>query len=78
MTLAFALSDWLAWPPRIGLYLVLASLAATQPTGRWSMLWRLPAVIAAFHVGYGWGTWQGLMDVVRARAPSSQFAKMTR
>ena len=26
MTLAFALSDWLAWPPRIGLYLVLAWL----------------------------------------------------
>ena len=61
-----------------GLYLVLASLAATQPTGRWRMLWRLPAVIAAFHIGYGWGTWRGLLDVIRARAPSSRFARMTR
>lgn len=59
-------------------YLVLASMAATQPTGQWRMLWRLPAVITAFHMGYGWGTWRGLLDIVRSRAPSSRFAKMTR
>lgn len=61
-----------------GSYLLLASVASARAAGAWHTLWRLPAVIAAFHIGYGWGTWQGLWDVLRARAPSSRFARITR
>lgn len=61
-----------------GLYLVLASTAAARSAGQWRLLGRLPAVIAVFHIGYGWGTWQGLLDVMRARTPSTRFARITR
>jgi glycosyltransferase involved in cell wall biosynthesis len=61
-----------------GGYLAFASIAAAWAARIWRPLWRLPAVIAAFHLGYGWGTGQGVWDVLWARAPSSRFARMTR
>ena len=38
----------------------------------------LEATIAAFHLGYGLGTWRGLWDIARSRRPSQAFAKITR
>ena len=81
--LAALLLSWMPWPTiallaLYGLYLLLASMAAARSAGAWHTLWRLPAVIAAFHLGYGWGTWQGLWDVLHARVPSSRFARITR
>ncbi|MCE1191856.1 MAG: glycosyltransferase family 2 protein [Acidovorax sp.] len=61
-----------------GSYVLLASCAAARAAGRWSLLPRLPAAIAAFHAGYGLGTWRGLWDLARARGPSSHFARITR
>lgn len=61
-----------------GGYLALASTAAARAAGAWRLLPRLPAVIAAFHLGYGWGTWQGLWDVLRKRQPAQRFARITR
>ena len=55
-----------------------AALAAARAAGSWYLLPRLPAVIAAFHLGYGWGTWQGLWDVLRKRPPAQRFARITR
>ena len=83
LVLSAVLLPWTPWPAiallaLYGPYLLLASLAAARAAGTQHTLWRLPAVIAAFHIGYGWGTWQGLWDVLRARAPSSRFARITR
>ena len=83
LVLSAVLLPWTPWPAiallaLYGPYLLLASVAAARAAGARHTLWRLPAVIAAFHIGYGWGTWQGLWDVLRARAPSSRFARITR
>ena len=51
----------------------MSSIADGLPSNK-----RLPAVIAAFHLGYGWGTWQGLWDVLRKRTPAQRFARITR
>ena len=59
-------------------YLLAASVAAARLAGRWGLLPRLPATIAAFHLGYGLGTWRGLWDIARAHQPSSTFARITR
>ena len=80
---ASAALPWSAWPAAAllalyGTYLALASMAAARATGAWHLLPRLPAVIAAFHLGYGWGTWQGLWDVLRKRTPAQRFARITR
>jgi succinoglycan biosynthesis protein ExoA len=74
---------WTPWPATAlltlyGAYLALASMAAARAAGAWHLLPRLPAVIAAFHLGYGWGTWQGLWDVLRKRPPAQRFARITR
>ena len=61
-----------------GAYLAVACTAAAKAAGDWALLPRLPAAIAAFHVGYGLGTWRGLWDIARSRAPSSDFARITR
>ncbi len=45
----------------------------------WSTAWRLPLVIAAYHVGYGWGSLLGWFDVLRGKASGrSTFARLTR
>lgn len=77
------LLHWTPWPATAlvalyGAYLALASVVAARAAGSWRLLPRLPAVIAAFHLGYGWGTWQGLWDVLRKRTPAQHFAKITR
>ena len=77
------LLPWSAWPAAALLalyagYLALASVAAARAAGFWHLLPRLPAVIGAFHLGYGWGTWQGLWDVLRKRQPAQRFARITR
>lgn len=43
-----------------------------------ALLVRLPMVIAAYHLGYGVGSWRGLLDVARGRRASGAFAKITR
>ncbi|MGE4377591.1 MAG: glycosyltransferase family 2 protein [Burkholderiaceae bacterium] len=83
----------LFYAPLVGLllayvtYLGGASLAAargavqdaTAPCGaRWGLLTRLPAVIAAYHLGYGLGTWRGLWDLLRGRRGDPAFARLTR
>jgi len=60
------------------LYLLAASAAAAKAAHNWRLLPRLPAVIAAFHLGYGLGTWRGLWDIAWARKPSSDVVRITR
>ena len=38
----------------------------------------LPAVIAVYQLGYGLGTWHGLVDLARGRAPSQAVVSLTR
>lgn len=83
LALCALLLPWTHWPATAllamyGAYLALASMAAARAAGAWHLLPRLPAVIAAFHLGYGWGTWQGLWDVLRKRPPAQRFARITR
>ena len=73
--LAFVLIDLLL---AYGAYLAVASLAAAREAGQMALLPRLPAVIAAYHLGYGIGTWQGLWDLARRGAPSGGHAALTR
>ncbi|MCM5680840.1 glycosyltransferase family 2 protein [Schlegelella sp. S2-27] len=55
-----------------------ASTAAASRTG-WGLWWRLPAVIAAYHFGYGIGSLCGWFDVWRgAAAGRERFARLTR
>ncbi|MBK6867859.1 MAG: glycosyltransferase family 2 protein [Burkholderiales bacterium] len=81
------LLPWAAWPLMAVLlaysaYLALAStLAARQGAadarvaGAW---WRLPVVIATYHVGYGLGSWAGLADLLGGRRVSGASAKISR
>lgn len=78
---------WRGWPLAAlliayGVYLIAASCAAArQAAARESalpLLPRLPAVIAAYHVGYGLGTWQGLFDLLRGRRGGARFTRLTR
>ena len=73
-------------------YLALASVSAARqalresaegggaaPVPGWaSLLVRLPVVIAAYHIGYGLGTWRGLWDLARGRRASAASVKITR
>ena len=83
LALCALLLPWTPWPAAAllalyGAYLAVASVAAARAAGSWSLLPRLPTVIAAFQLGYGWGTWQGLWDVLRKRQPAQRFARITR
>lgn len=75
------MTPWMAWPLLVllgayALYVGGASLAASG--GDLGILWRLPAVIAAYHIGYGLGTWRGLWDVWRGHTPGQAFRRLTR
>jgi hypothetical protein len=68
-------------------YLGGASLAAARgavqdtaaPRGaRWGLLWRLPAVIAAYHLGYGLGSWRGMIDILWQRQTGPAMQDLTR
>ncbi|RZT95231.1 glycosyltransferase family 2 protein [Rivibacter subsaxonicus] len=60
-----------------GAYAAVASVLAARRGGS-RLLPRLPLVIAAFHLGYGIGSWQGLWDLAWRGAPSPAFARLTR
>lgn len=80
---AAAALPWSVWPlAALGIayagYVLAASVAAARSARNCGLLPRLPGTIAAFHVGYGLGTWRGLWDIARSRAPSSDFARITR
>lgn len=80
---ALLASPWIGPAPLAGLagayalYLFGVSLAIAAGAG-WRLVWRLPLVIAAYHLGYGLGTWQGVIDLARGRAPSSAAMGLTR
>ena len=74
---------WFSWPLALlllayGGYLAFASLQAARGAGDGRLLARLPAVIAAYHLGYGLGSWRGLWDVWRGRGGGAAFARLTR
>ncbi|MDO5623955.1 MAG: glycosyltransferase family 2 protein [Pseudomonadota bacterium] len=76
------LAPW--WPqPLLGLlgayalYVGAAALGAAGG-GNAKLLWRLPAVISAYHLGYGVGTWQGLLDLVLRRGAGAAATRLTR
>jgi len=82
--LAAALAlPWRGWPLAAlliayGVYLAGASCAAARQARQWASLPRLPAVIAVWHLGYGLGTWLGLLDLLRGRRGGAWFARLTR
>ena len=55
--------------------LALADMRAGLTPG---MAARVVAVIAAYHLGYGWGSLRGWWDVWRGRAPARSFGALTR
>lgn len=86
IALALLLLPWWRWPLAglalaYGGYLATATvLAALQaPRARSaSVLLRLPPVIAAYQLGYGLGSWRGLLDLLRGRRVTGASAKMSR
>jgi glycosyltransferase involved in cell wall biosynthesis/GT2 family glycosyltransferase len=60
------------------LYLALASAAAARQARDATVLPRLPAVIAAYHLGYGLGSWRGLWDMLWRRSPGEASRGLTR
>lgn len=59
-------------------YLAAVSAQTARQAGDLSLLPRLPAVIAAYHVGYGTGTWQGLWDLILGRRAATSQTRLTR
>jgi len=59
------------------LYLAMTSLVVAVGAG-WHLAWRLPAVIAVFHFGYGLGTWQGMLSTWSRRGHSGAATELTR
>lgn len=64
----------------LGAYaLVLAGLSlAVASASSWSLLWRLPLVVAAQQIGYGVGTLAGVWDAWRHGHGRERFARLTR
>ena len=83
LALAAGLLPWTTWP-LVGLlltyvaYLLLAATLAARQAGNARAWWRLPAVIAAYHLGYGLGNWAGLWAMLRGRSPGAHARQMTR
>ncbi|MET0334221.1 MAG: glycosyltransferase family 2 protein, partial [Rhizobacter sp.] len=62
-----------------GLAVLAMTLAvAQQSASPWAVSWRLPAVIVAYHVGYGIGSIVGWWDVLRGVTGRQRFARLTR
>lgn len=83
LALGLLLLPWSSWPlgalaAAYGLYLVAASAAAAPAAGGLDAVLRLPAAIAAYHLGYGLGTWQGLWALALRRAPTAAQQELTR
>ena len=77
------LAPWWPWPLGVllasyALYLAGTSLAAARQAGEWGLLARLPLVIAAYHLGYGVGTWRGLLDLLLRRNAGQHWSRLTR
>lgn len=71
---------WLALAELLALYALFVaacSLAVAREAGM-DLLPRLPAVIAAYHGGYGLGTLRGWFDVLVRARPSPTFGALTR
>jgi hypothetical protein len=64
----------------LGAYAVLvAALSLLIAAGSsWGLLWRLPPVVAAQHLGYGVGTLLGHWDAWRHGRGRERFASLTR
>jgi hypothetical protein len=58
--------------------LVLTAVVAAQARAAWAVAWRVPAVIAAYHLGYGIGSWPGWLDALRRRPGRTRFGALTR
>lgn len=61
-----------------GLYLAVVSVQTARQAHELSMISRLPPVIAAYHVGYGIGTWQGVIDLAGGRRTGASQTRLTR
>ncbi len=77
------IAPWWPWPLALLLaayaaYVAGASLAAARQAGDAGTLARLPGVIAAYHLGYGVGTWRGLLDVLLRRNAGQRWSRLTR
>jgi glycosyltransferase involved in cell wall biosynthesis len=83
LAIALLVSPWSGRGPlaallgAYGLYLAIVSLAVASGAG-WGLLWRLPLAIAAYHLGYGLGTWQGLLAIGFGHAPLPALTGLTR
>jgi hypothetical protein len=79
-----AITGWAAAVFAVGAvsYLVVLMVASVTTAARdgWDLLPILPATFARYHLGYGVGFLQGLIDfVVRRRtAPSARMSQLTR
>jgi hypothetical protein len=83
LVVTITLLPWAGPTPLVALvvaYLlyVLAVSAAIAGSGGAALLPRLPFVIGAYHLGYGLGTWQGVADLLRGRAPAPAQLELTR
>jgi succinoglycan biosynthesis protein ExoA len=72
-----------AYAARLGIslaiiYALFVSLAAVRATPELSLAPRVAAVVAAYHLGYGWGTLRGWLDVLLRGRPSPRFGVLTR
>ncbi len=73
-----------AWPllsllAAYGLAVLALTAAVAQPSRLpWAVAWRVPAVIAAYHLGYGIGAWPGWLDALRRRPGRTRFGALTR
>lgn len=78
-----ALLGW-SWPLVVllelyALAVVAMTLAASQQQAApWPVTWRMPAVIVAYHLGYGIGSLAGWWDVVRGAPGRARFSALTR
>jgi glycosyltransferase involved in cell wall biosynthesis len=78
----------LIWRPALVAVACLASAYAIAALGlslvvagrtQWRLLPVLPAVMACFHIGYGYGFMRGFLDfVLLHNAPQTQFVQLTR
>jgi hypothetical protein len=70
---------WL-WLAMVGTYtsLNLAASVATAARNGFRLLPLLPAVFAAYHVGYGYGFLRGVWDLVIRRKAGTTFVTLTR
>lgn len=87
-----ALTGLAAWPfggltalpfgAFVGLYalavLAMTMAIAASQTVAWPALWRIPAVIAAYHLGYGIGSLVGGWDALRHGHGRARFGTLTR